>query len=374
MKQRVIVVGGGVIGTMHAWRCIKRGYEVVHLERDAQPQMASVRNFGLVWVGGRKSGVELEVALQARQLWSELALDAENLDFRANGSLTIARSAAELRVVEESMRLGDSATRGWELLSPSEARKLNPALQGDFLGALYCSQDAVVEPATVLSSIRAYLERSDSYTWVPNADVVGVVEIGLGVSAETADGRAFPGDWAIVCPGADHKSIFAGAFSQAPLRRVRLQMFSTEPFDVEVTTSVADGDSLRYYPAYDVPSLKALPDQHPIADASKMQLLLVQRKDGSLTIGDTHEYEEPFDFALSEPEYDYLIEVAEDILGSRLPRVSRRWAGIYSQRTDGAVCDRQYASDRIVLVTGLGGRGNSLSPAIAENTLDQWGM
>jgi glycine/D-amino acid oxidase-like deaminating enzyme len=352
MKQRVIVVGGGVIGTMHAWRCIKRGYEVVHLERDAQPQMASVRNFGLVWVGGRKSGVELEVALQARQLWSELALDSENLDFRANGSLTIARSAAELRVVEESMRLADSATRGWELLS----------------------QDAVVEPATVLSSIRAYLERSDSYTWVPNADVVGVVETGLGVSAETADGRAFPGDWAIVCPGADHKSIFAGAFSQAPLRRVRLQMFSTEPFDVEVTTSVADGDSLRYYPAYDVPSLKALPDQHPIADASKMQLLLVQRKDGSLTIGDTHEYEEPFDFALSEPEYDYLIEVAEDILGSRLPRVSRRWAGIYSQRTDGAVCDRQYASDRIVLVTGLGGRGNSLSPAIAENTLDQWGM
>ena len=37
-----------------------------------------------------------------------------------------------------------------------------------------------------------------------------------------------------------------------------------------------------------------------------MQLLLVQRAGGGLTIGDTHDYDEPFDFAVDESPYDEL--------------------------------------------------------------------
>ena len=51
--HRVIIVGGGVLGTMHAVEACRRGWEVVHLEADAGPRRASVRNFGLVWVSGR---------------------------------------------------------------------------------------------------------------------------------------------------------------------------------------------------------------------------------------------------------------------------------------------------------------------------------
>ena len=51
----------------------------------------------------------------------------------------------------------------------------------------------------------------------------------------------------------------------AGLRRVRLQMLQTQPFPGRLTTSVADGDSLRYYPAYDVPSLASLPPQAEVA-------------------------------------------------------------------------------------------------------------
>ncbi|MFZ1062379.1 MAG: FAD-dependent oxidoreductase, partial [Acidimicrobiales bacterium] len=53
---RVVVVGGGVIGTMHAYSAVARGATVVHLERDPMPQGATVRNFGLVWVSGRAPG------------------------------------------------------------------------------------------------------------------------------------------------------------------------------------------------------------------------------------------------------------------------------------------------------------------------------
>src|ERR1700734_669127 len=51
--ERVVIVGGGIIGTMHAREACRRGWEVTHLEADPGPRRASVRNFGLVWVSGR---------------------------------------------------------------------------------------------------------------------------------------------------------------------------------------------------------------------------------------------------------------------------------------------------------------------------------
>ena len=369
MTKQILIIGGGVIGTMHAWRLLKRGYRVVQIDRDPVPMQASVRNFGLVWVGGRRAGEELEEALLARQLWDEVAADVRELSLRANGSLTIARTEAEVKVMEQSMTLPDADERGWQLLTAEEARQVNPAVRGNFKAALYCSMDAAVEPAHLLHNIRHHLLAHDNYTWMPNTEIVDVNEGPTGPVAFSADGQMFHGDFALVCPGADHKRLFGSQLAEAPIRRVRLQMMSTVPLGEELTTSIGDGDSMRYYPAYDVPALRELPPQDPIAAGAKMQLLMVQRTDGTLTIGDTHEYEEPFDIFLREPEYDYLIDVASDILGRSLPKVARRWDGIYSQRTDGAICERTHISKQIVVVTGPGGRGNSLAPAIAENTM-----
>ena len=369
MTKQILIIGGGVIGTMHAWRLIKRGYRVVQIDRDPIPLQASVRNFGLVWVGGRRAGEELDEALLARELWDEVATDVTDLSLRANGSLTIARTAAEVKVMEQSMQLPDADARGWQLLSAEEARQINPAVRGKFEAALFCSKDAAVEPGQLLSNIRNYLLAHDNYTWVPNTEIIDVTEGSSGPVAFAASGEMYHGDFALVCPGADHKRLFAGQLAEAPIRRVRLQMMSTVPLGEELTTSIGDGDSMRYYPAYDVPALRELPPQDPIAAGAKMQLLMVQRTDGTLTIGDTHEYDEPFDIFLREPEYDYLIDVASDILGRPLPKVARRWDGVYSQRTDGAICERTHISKSIVIVTGPGGRGNSLAPAIAENSM-----
>jgi glycine/D-amino acid oxidase-like deaminating enzyme len=146
-------------------------------------------------------------------------------------------------------------------------------------------------------------------------------------------------------------------------------MLQTAPFPGQLTTSVADGDSLRYYPAFDVPALAGLPPQAPVAAASRAQLLLVQRLDGSLTIGDTHEYDEPFGFDVTEEAYDHLLARATALLGTAVPRVQRRWAGVYSEVTGTAeLYHRSTVSPGVVLVTGPGGRGMTCSPAIAEET------
>jgi FAD dependent oxidoreductase TIGR03364 len=372
-RTRVVIVGGGVLGTMHAVEARRRGFEVVQLERETEARGASVRNFGLVWVSGRKAGPELSLALRARELWSELGAKVPGLGFRAAGSLTLAASDTELGLLKEAAELPDAERRGFELLDPDAVRAVNPALRGEFAGGLHCRLDAIVEPRQVLPALRGYLaargEGQSGYEWHPGREVTEIAPNAV----RDHTGAWHQCDLVVLCPGAAHTGI-AGRYlaRSGGVRRVRLQMMQTAPLDARLTTALADGDSLRYYPAFDLPGRAALPPQPPAAERARAQLLLVQRADGGLTIGDTHEYAEPFAFDLDEDAYDHLRGRAEALLGVPLPRIQRRWAGVYSEvepaAAQHAVYHRAEVEPGVVLVTGPGGRGMTCSPAIAEET------
>ena len=365
--SRAVVVGGGVLGTMHAWVALRRGYEVVQLERELDARGASIRNFGLVWVSGRRPGPELELALRSRALWEELATDVPEIGFRANGSLTVAQGGdAELRVLEETLARDDAAQREFTLLAPDEVRLMNPAVRGEIAGALHCRADAAVEPRRVPRAIRAAMEAMPGYSFHPGLHAVAVEDDAV---RDHLGGR-HAGDVVVICPGAAVGGIEGWEPERAPLRRVRLQMLETEPFPEAVTTSIADGDSLRYYPAFDVPARKQLPAPPPVVAERHVQLLLQQRLDGALTIGDTHDYDEPFDVAVDDEPYRHLLERVESILGVPPPPVRRRWAGVYSQATDDRLFHCEQVGESAWVVTGAGGRGMTLAPAIAERFWD----
>jgi FAD dependent oxidoreductase TIGR03364 len=379
--SRVVIGGGGVLGTMHAVMARQRGYAVTHLEREPEGRGASVRNFGLIWVSGRRAGPELALARRARQLWERLSTDVPGTGFRPAGSLTIASSDTEQRVLEEAAKLPDAVERDFELLSPAAVREANPGLRGELRGGLLCRADAIVEPRLALPALRAYLSRDPGYLWLPGREVIGVEP---GQVLDQA-GTWHRGDLVVLCTGASFTGVAgphlhaSGALASLSadgtgLRRVRLQMLQTAPFAGALTTAVADGDSLRYYPAYDVPARDALAPQPPAAAAARAQLLMVQRLDGGLTIGDTHEYDEPFPFDVDEDAYDHLRSRAEELLGAPLPRTQRRWAGVYSEvvqpsaASSSPLYHRSQVAAGVVLVTGPGGRGMTCSPAIAEET------
>jgi FAD dependent oxidoreductase TIGR03364 len=252
----VVIAGGGVLGTMHAVMARRRGFEVVQLEREAEARGASVRNFGLVWVSGRKAGPELSLALRARELWAELGAQVPGIGFRPAGSLTLATGDAELALLKEAAALPDADRREFELLDPAAVRAVNPALRGEFTGGLLCRADAAVEPRRVPLALRDHLldgaPGQPPYEWLPGREAVGLAPHAV----RDHTGAWHRADLVVLCPGAAHTGIAAphlAAFPDPPVRRVRLQMMQTVPLDAELTTSIADGDSLRYYPAYDLP-------------------------------------------------------------------------------------------------------------------------
>ncbi len=373
--MHVIVVGGGVLGSMHAWQALAAGDSVLQLERDVEAVSASVRNFGLVWVSGRRDGAELDLALRARELWEEISRHASGIGFRPHGSLTVARDTSELAVMEIYAAGQGAVDRDTRLVDVEEMRRINSAVKGDVAGALYCRSDAIVESRVAQPALRNIMGATGRYEFQGSRNVVTYDTHPSGrVSVTDHMGGTHDADLVIICAGAIHDALAAEHFRTAPLRRCQLQMMQTAPFDQQLTTSIADADSLRYYPAYENLPLETLAPQPAVAAAARMQLLLVQRLDGGLTIGDTHIYDDdgPFPFDVDEDPYRHLIARAEEILGRQIPPIQRRWSGVYSQLSPAAAAGQIYyrgeVAPGVITVTGPAGRGMTLAPAIAEET------
>ena len=58
------VVGSGICGLAHALAAARRGKRVIVIDRDAQANGASIRNFGFITVTGQQAG---ECWLRARR-------------------------------------------------------------------------------------------------------------------------------------------------------------------------------------------------------------------------------------------------------------------------------------------------------------------
>jgi FAD dependent oxidoreductase TIGR03364 len=356
---KLVVVGGGVIGTALALEAVDRGHEVVQLEREQEPRGASVRNFGLVWICGRAGGRELELALEGRRRWELLARRAPAIGFRATGSVVLARSPAEIALAEAACSRADAGDRGFRMLTPAEARTLEPAL-GEVAGAMHSPLDAVVEPAGALAALRALAgHRFLAGRTVVEAD---------GSSVRDHRGERTEGDLVALCTGTATELLPA----VDGLVRRNLQMLATAPLSTPLRVAVAGGDAMRYYPAFDLPERRELSPPALAVDRHGAQLLVAPRADGRLTIGDTHVDDRPGRFGSDEEADRWLLEEADGALAVPLPPVERRWTGSYLRRDAGPLVET--TPDGALVVGAVGGMGMTAAPAFAAEALDRVGL
>jgi FAD dependent oxidoreductase TIGR03364 len=244
---RIVVVGGGVIGTAVALAAVDRGHSVVQVEREEEPRGASVRNFGLIWICGRDGGRELELALAGRSAWEALAARNPTIGFRPIGCLLAVRDELELALISAACDRDDAGARGFRLLTADDAVSVDARLRG-LAGALHSPLDSVVEPAAALGALRQLASASDRYVFRPGRTVVG-----LNGAAVDHLGDRHEGDLIIVCPGDALELLPAETIERVGMRRRNLQMLEADAPDPPLRIALADGDALRYYPAFDLP-------------------------------------------------------------------------------------------------------------------------
>lgn len=369
--MKLLVIGAGALGVHHALAALDAGWEVVVCERDRRPRSASVRNFGLVWCSGRVPGPGLDLALEARRRWEKIGAAFPEIGFRPAGSLTLARRDDELAVLEEYMDHAPDRGLDASLLTPSQITALNPAIAGDAIGAVLVRDDAVVEPRRTAPSLLDRIEDHPSATVHRGCEIKEVQATSTGVRATSMSLR-IEADVAVACPGADHAGPFAELLAAEPLLdRCQLDMFETEPLATPSTTAFADGDSLRYYPGFsELPSAEQLAPPEAIVAEQRIQLLVAPRLDGALTVGDSHRYDEPFPFDTDERVTTHLLGRLEAVLGAPPPPIRSRWTGVYSRYRGDAPYLRLVPEPGIHVVTGVAGKGMTVSPAVAAETME----
>lgn len=360
------IVGAGILGLATAWAAVRQGLRVVVIDRDAQANGASVRNFGFVTVSGQARGSMWERARRTREVWREVAT-AAGIPILQSGLWLTARRPESLAVLEEFM--ATEMADGCRILTPAEARRRCPSLTAPNLAAvLESTVELRVESAQAIPRLATWLAAEHGVTFMRNTAVSGVDV----PAVHTSRGR-LEADFAVVCPGDDFTALYAPQLAALPLTRCKLQMLRLANPGFRLPGALmSDLGLARYLGFAELESAVALKvrlaREQPGHLEHGVHLIVVQSADGSLIVGDSHEYAatpDPF----SREHIDALIlEEFTAALGVKPPPILERWTGTYASAPDRPVLiAAPQPSVRIAIVTC--GAGASTAFAIGEELI-----
>jgi len=360
------VVGAGIVGLATALAGARRGLRVVVIDRDAQTNGASVRNFGLVMVTGQERGSMWARARRSREVWREVA-DAAGIPIVHTGLWMTARRPESVGVLEAFMATEMAA--GCRLLSPDEARRRCPQLAAPEMAAVLESTfELRVESREAIPRLAAWLASQHGVAFMRNT-AVRVIDM---PSVHTSRGRV-QADRVAVCPGDDFNGLYPERLGVYPLTRCKLQMLRLADPGFKLPGALMSDLGLGRYLGYaDLQGAAPLKARLAVEQADHLRhgihLIVVQSADGSLVVGDSHHYASTPD-PFSHEEVDALIlDEFRSALGIEPPTTIERWIGTYASATDRPVLiDEPEPSVRLAIVTC--GAGASTAFAIGEELI-----
>lgn len=201
------IVGGGVIGASLAHRLAQAQARVVLIDAGATMAPATIAAAGMLAPSFEHGGGEALYQLSARSLamWRDYARELEaasgvNVDYRADGILGLAYTEAQLSALREDGETLAARGANVAMISDSEARDLEPALDRPFIGALHAPDDAQVDPRHVLAALREAFMRAGGA--LRPGKVVAAAVSPLAAALTLADGDRISAGSVIVATGA----------------------------------------------------------------------------------------------------------------------------------------------------------------------------
>ncbi|MCR9071306.1 MAG: TIGR03364 family FAD-dependent oxidoreductase [Alphaproteobacteria bacterium] len=362
------MVGAGILGLAHALAAARLGKRVVVIERDAFATGASIRNFGFVTVTGQAAGDCWTLARRSRDVWSEVAA-AARIPVLHEGLIVTARHPEAEAVIDAFLNTEMGAE--CERLTAEAARTRCPSLRAEGVtAALYSPHELRVESKTALPALARWLAEVHGVAFRWSTLVTAVHTPVLATTAGRIEAETV-----VVCPGDGFQGLFADRIAAYAPTRCKLQMMRVVPeHPISLGSAVMSDHGLARYQGYaDLPEsgpLKARLDrEEPAKRNNGVHLIVVQSADGSLVVGDTHEYGETLDPFISETLNDLVLHELDAVLDLGTRRVSETWIGTYASADDRwRFTDAPDGATRVVMVTA--GCGASTAFGIAEETID----
>lgn len=373
----LVVIGGGVLGTFHAYHAVKAGKKVALLEKNAKPISATVQNFGQVvpsgmnikWQNFGRESLEIYKSIQSQF----------DISIRNNGSIYLASNHEEIQLIEELHQINKSNNYTSHLLSKTECLNKYPGLKEEYCkGGLFFPEEVTVEPRTMINRLHAYMQDLPNFDLFYQALAIQIEEHGERVEIKTSKGDRFKAEKVILCSGKEFNTLYPELFEKSDLELVKLQMLLTKPQkNYKLDGSILTGLTIRRYESFtECPSYKAIKSREDAEAFERkwgVHILFKQRTDGSVIIGDSHEYIDVKDSDLMCPDLyqdvdDFMIREAKKIMNLPTYDIQQRWSGMYTQCKTQDIFNEKIG-ERIHIVTGIGGKGMTGSAGFAKQNL-----
>jgi FAD dependent oxidoreductase TIGR03364 len=379
-KYDLVVVGGGVLGTFHAFHACRLGLRVHLIEKDSQPQGASVRNFGQVVPSGLSEGW-FRRGVRSTQIYSELEEEA-GIGVRNGGSLYVASDDAEVTLLHELKARMEARAYNCSLISRSQLAVNWPHVSTRYAReALYFPQEVSVSPTELVQQVVGYLRsRHSFFSYSPESTVVGCDFNGTGVHVQTNRGERLTAEKVVICNGAEFRLLFPEYFRASGIELSKLHMMKTVSMpQVRLRGNILTGLTIRRYESFsECPSFKRLQiPEHAAALIEKgIHILFKQADDGGIIIGDSHEYApvesaDRLGFHLDAQVTELLLAEAQRVAEFDVRRLQSSWTAVYSQHPTKDIVEFDFQG-RLHVRTAIGGKGMTTSPGYAESNIYQW--
>ena len=327
----VVIVGAGIAGISLAWHLNRKGKSVCVLEKSAQAEGASVRNFGMIWVIGQANEEIENLAGQSLEFWKEASSEL-GFWFKQSGSLHLAYHPLEWQVLKEYASSG-RCCEGRKLLGASEVSSFSSQVKTDgLLGALYSPTEGCVDPREVVHCGAKWLVQKGVKFCFDSM----VTSIRSGV-VSTSDGQEFHGKKIVVCPGPDLFSLYPGHYEKVGLYQTVLQMMRLRPKNNTENLGIhlCAGLTLGHYGNFkNCPSLPDLIEAQKQMWKTQMHhgihVLVSEHSDGTLTVGDSHAYGRQVSPYSEESIDDAILEALNQFIDRENYDIIHRWRGTYN--------------------------------------------
>ena len=373
----LIIIGGGILGTFHAYHALHMGLRVALIEQHSQPQGATVKNFGQVVPSGMNATWQ-RLGRESLKCYKTIQKKFD-ISVRQNGTVYFASDQEEMTLLEELAVINKSNDYASQLLTARQCLERYEGLRADYCrGGLFFPEEITVEPRVAVCRILHYLVDVQGLAYFPDTLTTDIQPQGERCLVSASNGRKFQADKVLVCNGSEFKTLYPQLFAESNLQAVKIQMLQTVPQPSQrFAGSILTGLTIRRYESFaECPSYQAIKAKENAESPAKkwgVHILFKQATDGSVILGDSHEYADAsrtdqLGFDLNEDINRYLLEEAASIFDLQNWQIQRAWYGIYSQ-CKGAEIFRHSIDHNIHIVTGIGGKGMTGSAGFAQENL-----
>ncbi|MCZ0985785.1 NAD(P)/FAD-dependent oxidoreductase [Streptomyces diastatochromogenes] len=348
LQARVVIVGGGVMGTSIAHHLARAGVrDVVLVERDELAAGSTSKAAGGVRA---QFSDELNIRLGAHSLeaFGRFADEiGQDIGLHRVGYLFLLSTPEEVASFEASVRLQNSLGVPSRMLTPQEARRLSPLITTDgLLAAAYSPDDGHCTPEAVVHGYAA-AARAHGARILRHTEVTGIELHGDAITAVSTTLGRIATDTVICAAGAWSKAVGAMVGVDLPVQPLRRQIAVTEPvpglppslpMTIDFTTSL-------YFHAEGPGLLLGMSDP--------------DEKPGFAT--DTHDRWIPRLYEAMQHRAPALLDL----------RRAATWAGLYENTPDhNALIGEASSVSRFLYATGFSGHGFLQGPAVGEIVRD----